>query len=98
MGTPMSRRPKIPLLTASELKGRIPDVAQVASDLYRIEFRNGVARCRFPENHKHGDRDPSMRHDRRKNRVFCASQQCFGEKGADAGGLVVCWACSAVWG
>lgn len=84
----MSRKPKCARLTAAELKRRIPDVAKVASDFYGIEFRNGVARCPFPRKHNHGDRDPSFRYDRKKNRVFCASQQCFGEKGADAIGLV----------
>jgi uncharacterized protein (DUF927 family) len=70
------------------LKRRIPDVARVASDLYGIEFRNGVARCPFPGKHSHGDRDPSLRYDRKKDRIFCASQLCFGEQGADAIGLV----------
>src|SRR5260370_3405874 len=87
--TRMSRRPKSPRLNAADLKHRIPDVARVASDLYRIEFRNGVAQCPFPNKHIHGDRDPSFRYDRKKNRVFCASQQCFGEKGADAFALVM---------
>ena len=87
--TNMSRRPKSSRLNAADLKHRIPDVARVASDLYRIEFRNGVARCPFPNKHIHGDRDPSFRYDRKKNRVFCASQQCFGEKGADAFALVM---------
>jgi uncharacterized protein (DUF927 family) len=36
----------------------------------------------------HGDRDPSLRHDKKKDRVFCASQNCFGSTGADAFGLV----------
>lgn len=84
----MANKPKLQRLTAAELKRRIPEVARVANDLYGIEFRNGVARCPFVEKHNHGDRNPSFRHDRKKNRVFCASQQCFGEKGADAIGLV----------
>lgn len=84
----MSRKPKSARLTASELKRQIPDVVRVASDLYGVEFRNGVARCPFTNKHNHGDRDPSLRYDRKKNRVFCASQKCFGEKGADAIGLV----------
>jgi uncharacterized protein (DUF927 family) len=75
-------------LTASELKRRIPDVACVARDLYQIEFGNGIARCPFPENHNHGDRNPSLRYDKKKNRLFCASQNCLGEKGADGIGLV----------
>jgi DNA primase len=84
----MRRKLKSARLTASELKRRIPDVAGVAKDLYQIEFKNGVARCPFSENHNHGDRDPSLRHDRKKRRLFCASQNCFGEQGADAIGLV----------
>src|ERR1700682_490151 len=84
----MRRKLKSARLTASELKRRIPDVAGVAKDLYQIEFKNGVAQCPFSENHNHGDRDPSLRHDRKKSRLFCASQNCFGDKGADAIGLV----------
>ena len=75
-------------ISAAELKRRIPNVAAVAADLYQIEFRNHAARCPFSENHRHGDRDPSLRHDREKNRLFCASQGCFGEKGVDVLGLV----------
>jgi uncharacterized protein (DUF927 family) len=75
-------------MSASELKRRIPDVARVARDLYSINFQSGVARCPFWEKHNHGDRAPSLRFDKRKNRIFCASQQCFGEKGVDAVGLV----------
>ena len=84
----MTRKPKVPRLTASELKRQIPEVARVATDLYGIEFRNGVAKCPFSGKHNHGDRDPSLRHDRKRNRLFCASQLCFGEKGVDAIGLV----------
>ena len=75
-------------ISAAELKRQIPDVAVVARDLYGIDFRKGVARCPFPENHTRGDRDPSLRHDRKKNRLFCASQHCLGEKGVDAIDLV----------
>lgn len=82
------RHKPISALTASGLKRRIPNVAVVAKDLYQIEFRNGVARCPYSENHNHGDRDPSFRHDRKKNRLFCSSQNCFGEKGVDVIGLV----------
>jgi putative DNA primase/helicase len=75
-------------MSAAELKRRIPDVAAVANDIYHIEFRKDVGRCPFPERHSHGDRDPSLRFDRKKNRLFCASQKCLGEKGVDAIGLV----------
>src|ERR1035438_3896306 len=84
----MTRNLKSAGLTATELKRRIPDVAGVAKDLYQIESRNGVARCPFSENHNHGDQDPSLRYDKKKHRLFCASQNCFGEKGADAITLV----------
>jgi putative DNA primase/helicase len=73
---------------ASDLKRVIPDVAVVARDLYGIAFKKNLAQCPFRQNHNHGDRDPSLRHDRKRNRLFCASQQCFGEKGVDAIGLV----------
>jgi len=75
-------------ISAADLKRRIPDVSAVARDLYQIEFKNDTARCPFPGTHSHGDRDPSLRHDRKKNRLFCASRSCFGEKGVDAIGLV----------
>jgi uncharacterized protein (DUF927 family) len=84
----MTNKQQVPRLTAAELKRRIPDVAKVASDVYGIKFRSGVARCPFPGNHNHGDRNPSLRHDRKKQRLFCASQVCFGEKGSDAIALV----------
>ena len=75
-------------ISAAELKRRTPTIDVVARDFYEIEFRNGIAQCPFPESHSHGDRNPSLRYDRRKNRVFCASQNCFGRNGVDAIGLV----------
>src|SRR5579871_5363741 len=84
----MVRNVKSAPMSVAELKRRIPDVAIVARDLYGLDFRKGAARCPFPENHAHGDRDPSLRHDRKKNRLFCASQNCLGEKGVDVLGLV----------
>lgn len=75
-------------MDAAELKRRIPDVATVASQIYGIEFKNGTGRCPFKDRHNHGDRNPSLRYDAKKNRLFCASQGCFGENGVDAIGLV----------
>jgi hypothetical protein len=75
-------------MPAAEVKRLIPDVAFVARDLYGVDFKKGTAPCLFPQNHNHGDRDPSLRYDKKKDRLFCASQKCFGEKGADAIGLV----------
>lgn len=75
-------------MPAAEVKRLIPHVAIVARDLYGVDFKKGIAPCLFPENHNHRDRDPSLRHDKKKDRLFCASQKCFGEKGVDAIGLV----------
>jgi uncharacterized protein (DUF927 family) len=79
-----SSRQRKPSIKTQDLKSFLPSVDVIARDLYSIEFRNNVARCPHTGNHKNGDRDPSLRYDRRKNRIFCASQNCFGEKGADA--------------
>jgi hypothetical protein len=76
------------MLPVSDLRSRLPAVDVIACDLYGIQFTNGNAACPFPENHNHRDRDHSLRFDRMKGRIFCASQQCFGEKGADAFGFV----------
>lgn len=79
------------MISAEELKGRPPTCDAVAHDLYGIEFLRNAARCPFPANHNNGDRDPSLRYDPKKDRIFCASQQCFGEKGVDAFGLANRW-------
>lgn len=51
----------------------------------RIDAR-GAFSCLLPQNHTHGDQHPSARvHD---GRVFCYSQGCFGEHGADIFELV----------
>jgi uncharacterized protein (DUF927 family) len=82
------RNDESPRLDIANLKRQIPDVALVAGDLYHIEFKRGIGRCPFAGNHNNGDHNPSLRFDRKKNRLFCASQNCFGEKGADAIALV----------
>ena len=82
------RNVKSAAISAGELKRQIPDLAIIARNLYGIDFSKDTARCPFPESHSHGDRDPSLRYDRKKNRLFCASQNCLGEKGVDAIGLV----------
>ena len=90
MGTESNtrQRSRSTRVNADELKRQIPDVARVACDLYGIEFTRNIAHCPFPENHNNGDRNPSLRYDKSKNRVFCASQICFGAKGVDMIGLV----------
>jgi hypothetical protein len=84
----MSLNPKPSMISAAELKLQIPNVAVVAAQLYGIMFKNGTAQCPFSKNHNRGDRDPSLRHDKKKNLLFCASQNCFGQKGTDAISLV----------
>ena len=76
------------MISVEELKRHLPTCDVVAHDLYGIAFKRKVAGCPFPENHHHGDHDPSLRYDAKKDRIFCASQQCFGAKGVDAIALV----------
>jgi len=76
------------LTQVDEIRRQLPGVDEIARQLYGIEFKGGVARCPHVENHAHGDRDPSLRFDKAKNRIFCASQNCFTDKGADAFDLV----------
>ena len=71
-------------VNATELRSYLPAIDRIAKDLYGIEFgRDHRALC--PE---HDDHTPSLYHDRKKNRVFCTSHLCYGEKGADAFKLV----------
>ena len=80
---------KGPTVSAARVKERIPSCEGVARDLYGIEFRRGVAPCPLPQNHNNRDRNPSLRYDQKKDRIFCASQGCFdGDRGVDAFGLV----------
>jgi hypothetical protein len=75
-------------LNAEAVKPHLPSLDAVALDLYGINFQRDQGHCPFPDRHNHGDRDKSLRFDRHKDRIFCASQQCFGESGVDAFGLV----------
>ncbi len=77
------------MIKADDLKRKIPTPNIVASDFYSIKWRNNQARCPCVDRHNHGDKNPSLRYDTGKNRIFCASQQCFGENGADAFTLVM---------
>ena len=47
----------------------------------RIPVAGKKMQCLSPENHNNNDANPSM--DVYKDRVFCRSQGCFGDKGAD---------------
>src|SRR5688572_14023740 len=71
-------------MDVESLKSALPTTDRIASQLYGIDWRNRKARRPMSSRHSHGDRDPSLRYDAEKNRIFCASQECFGEKGADA--------------
>lgn len=84
----MTNKARTSGITAEELKRALPNAAIVARDLYGVQFRRGSARCMFHDRHAHGDRNPSLKHDAKKNRLFCASQECTGTKGVDAIGLV----------
>lgn len=75
-------------ISADAVRPSLPSVDRIALDLYGINFQKDQERCPFPDRHNHGDRDKSLRFDRGKGRIFCASQQCFGENGVDAFGLV----------
>jgi hypothetical protein len=72
-----------------DLKFHLPSLDIVATDLYGIEWRNGfpgkagIALCP-----RHPDHNSSLRYDPKRDRIFCASQQCFTPKGVDALGLV----------
>lgn len=76
-------------MSPEELKQALGPVDLLAAQRYGVEWHNNQARCPFPDRHAHGDRNPSLRSDQRKGRIFCASQQCFGESGVDAIGLVM---------
>ena len=76
------------MIEVAELKAKLPGANQVLSDLYAIQFTRNQARCPFGERHNHGDRNPSLRYSPKSDRIFCSSQQCFGEKGSDAIGAV----------
>ena len=76
------------MIDVAELKAKLPGADQVLCDLYRIQFKRNQARCPSGERHNHLDRNPSLRYSPKSDRVFCNSQQCFGEKGSDAIGAV----------
>ena len=70
-----------------ELKARL-NIEDVAKD-YGLTFdAKGWTRCHFSERHAHGDETPSLHLDRRRQRITCMSQRCFGEEGADLIDLV----------
>ena len=56
---------------------------------YGITFNpDGLSHCPFPERHNNGDHNPSLHLNRKTQRIYCESQHCFGEKGADVFGVV----------
>jgi DNA primase len=67
----------------AQIKARV-DLALYAQAYHRIELNEkGWGRCPFPENHNHGDADPSLQ--LYKERLTCHSQRCF--DGDDVFGL-----------
>ncbi len=67
-------------MKADEIKARVP-IINVLRYYGGTLNGKGIGRCLFPERHHHGDADPSM--SVYEDRLFCHSQHCFGEKGAD---------------
>jgi hypothetical protein len=77
------------LTDTDQLRHQIPAPDIIATDLYSIDWRNNQARCPRGDRHQNGDKNPSLRYDKTKQRIFCASQNCFGQKGVDAFGFVM---------
>ena len=67
-------------MEASQLKTRVP-IERVLSYYGSRPNETGIFHCPVPGNHANGDANPSGKVF--KERAFCHSQKCFGEKGAD---------------
>ena len=68
-----------------EIKRRV-SIEQVLNYYGRQPNEKGLFQCLDPENHNNGDQHFSGRVS--GERVYCMSQQCFGEKGMDIFSLV----------
>ena len=66
--------------TIETIKSQI-SMEQVLSRYGRSPGSGKKMQCLFPENHNNHDANPSM--DIYEDRVFCRSQKCFDENGAD---------------
>jgi hypothetical protein len=67
-------------MTRGEIKAHV-GIRQVLEYYFRTPVAGEKMPCLFPENHNNQDATPSM--DLYEDRVFCRSQGCFGDKGAD---------------
>lgn len=70
-----------------QLKTRL-DIEDIARQ-YGLSFDpKGWSRCYFPDRHTNGDTTPSLYLDRKRQRIRCMAQGCFGDQGQDVIGLV----------
>ena len=67
-------------MTPDEIKAQV-SIEQVLSYYGRTPLAGKKMPCLFPEKHNHHDTHPSM--EEYQDHVFCRSQGCFGDKGAD---------------
>lgn len=72
-------------MDAVEIKRRVP-IDTILRHYGSVQDREGRWRCLFPERHHNGDAHHSVT--AKGDLASCWSQQCFGEKGADAFELV----------
>jgi 5S rRNA maturation endonuclease (ribonuclease M5) len=73
------------MLDAAEIKRRVP-IDAILRHYGSFQDREGRWRCPFPSRHRNGDAHHSVTV--KDGRVFCWSQDCFGEHGADVFELV----------
>lgn len=72
-------------MTVSDIKTLVP-IEEVLRHYGHSPTAKGVFHCPFPDNHHHGDANPSG--SLAKGRAYCHSQGCLGEKGSDIFALV----------
>lgn len=72
-------------LDNDEIKHQV-SIEKVLVHYGRTPVAGKMMQCLFPEHHNNHDADPSM--DLYGDRVFCRTQKCFGDKGADIFGVV----------
>ena len=73
------------MATVAAIKSQV-NIEKVLSYYGRTPANGKKMQCLFPEKHTHHDTHPSM--DKFEDRVFCRSQGCFSNKGADIFGVV----------
>ena len=69
-------------MNAKEIKAKV-SIDEVLAHYGSPLNEKGIFRCLFPQNHTHGDSHHSGSCNESRDRAFCNSQGCLGEKGAD---------------